>query len=99
MNITNPYWTPPPIFNTGQKGQQSFENSYGFFFQLPHADVQTAGFYFGENPGYGRRELAFRSDPEYHAVDKTIPASGGVPKYNIYDPIYSFKREKFVRKY
>ena len=99
MNITSPYWTPPPIFSTGTKGQRSFENNNGFFFQLPHPDIQTAGFYFGENPVDGRNELVFRSDPEYHAVDRTIPSSGGVPKYNIHDPIYSFQRSQFVRNF
>ena len=70
----------------------------GFFFKLPHPDVTTAGYYFGENPVDGRRELVFRSDPEYYSVDNTIPSSGKVPKINPYDPIYSFSREKFTKK-
>ena len=98
MNLTHPYWAPKPIFSTGQKGQRTFENNLGFFFKLPHPDIQTAGTYFGENPEYGRRELVFRSDPEYFSVQNTISSSGGLPKYNPYDPIYAFSREKFTKK-
>ena len=98
MNLTNPYWAPEAVYSTGVKGQKTFENHRGFFFKLPHPDIQTSGFYFGENPGYGRRQLVFRSDPEYYAVDRTVPSSGGVPKYNPRDPIYAFDRSKFTEK-
>ena len=97
MNITNPYWNGDPMF-LPHKGLAPI-NNHGFFFKLPHRDVQTAGFYFGENPGYGRRELASRSDPEYFAVQGKIPASGGVPQINPKNPIYKFKRSDFVQKF
>ena len=85
-------------FSTGSKSQKQFENNLGFFFKLPHPEVSTAGFYFGENPGYGRRELVFRSDPEYFTVDNTIRSSGNVPEINPYNPIYKFKRSDHTKK-
>ena len=97
MNLTNPYWAPPSFLQP-HKGLNAI-NNYGFFFKLPHTDIQTAGYYFGENPVYGRRELVSSAQPEYHAVDGIIPASGGLPMINPKNPIYSFKREKVTKKY
>ena len=99
MNLTNPYWTPKPIFSTGTKGQKSFANNLGFFFKLPVADIQTSGYYFGENPIPDRRELVFRSEPEYYAVDGKVPSSGGLPKYDPRDPMYAFKRSDYTKKF
>ena len=97
QNATNPYWTPQPIYNWGIKSQKT-NDGYGFTFKLPFPDISTAGWYFGEEPVPQRRELVFRSDPEYFAVENTIPSSGGVPKYNLYDPIYQFRRSDHVQK-
>ena len=98
MNLTNPYWNDAPMFKT-HKGMRRFENNLGFFFKLPVADVQTAGFYFGDNPGYGRRELVMRSDPEYYAAGGVIRASGGVPEIDVKNPIYKFKRSDYTRNF
>ena len=99
MNLTNPYWSPPPIFTSGKKGQKTFENHYGFHFQIPHPDISSAGFYFGEGPVPQRQEIVTRSDPEWFATDNTISSSGGVPKYNIYDPQFAFNRKKYTKTF
>ena len=96
MNLTNPYWSDPPMFQP-HKGARRFENNYGFFFKLPVDDIQTAGYYFGENPGYGRRELVMRSDPEYFLPQNIVPASGGLVKYDVKDAIYKFRRSDHTK--
>ena len=99
INPVSPYWTPPPIFSTGIKGQKQLENNWGFFFPIPHPDIVTAGTYFGENPVPQRQELVYRSDPEFFTVGGKIPASGGVPKYNVYRPEFAFKRSDHTKKF
>ena len=97
MNLTNPYWSPPPMFQP-HKGLLGAENHRGFFFKLPHPDIQTAGWYFGEGAMPDRRELAFKADPEYYAVGGVIPASGGVPRFDPRKAIYQYKRSDYVKK-
>ena len=99
MNLTSPYWAPTPLFSTGLKGQRQLDNNYGFFFPLPHPDIVTMGQYFGENPIPQRQELVYRSDPEYFTVGGKIPASGGVPKYNVFQKNYAFKRSDHTKKF
>ena len=91
MNITSPYWTPPAIYSQ-VKSQKPIANTLGFQFLLPWQGVSTAGFYYGENPIPGRRELVFSGTPEYYATQNIIPASGNVPLYNPYDKIYQYSR-------
>ena len=97
MNPTQPYWTPDPYFKT-QSSLKPIANTLGFQIPIPWPDPTTMGYYFGENPQYGRRELVYRSDPEYYARDNVIPSVGGVPRINPYDPIYSFSREKYTAR-
>ena len=97
MNLTHPYWNPPAEFKP-HKGLLGPENHRGFFFKLPHPDIQTAGWYFGENPMPDRRELSFKANPEYFAVDGILPASGGVPKFDPRKEIYKYKRSDFTVK-
>jgi hypothetical protein len=73
-------------------------DNYGFLFRIPHPLPSTAGYYYGENPVYGRRELVFSDQPEYFAVDGKIPASGGVPLVDPKDPIYKFKRSGVTKQ-
>ena len=80
--IPPPLSEPPP--NLGGVGDRS--------------EKETHGPGFGENPVPQRHELVFRSDPEWGAVENTIPASGGGPKYNPYDKNLQFRRSKYVRK-
>ena len=96
MNPTNPYWTPGPEI---QKvvGQKNIANNF-IRFTLPWPDVTTAGYYYGEGPQYGRRELIYRSDPEYFARQNILPSIGGVPRFNPYDPIYKFDRSRYTAR-
>ena len=96
MNPTSPYWTVPP---TTIKTLKPIINNPGFLFVLPWPDVSTAGFYHGQRPVPGRKELIFRDDPEYFAVDGIVPATAGIPRINPYDPVYKFSREKFTVRY
>ena len=99
MNPQNPYWTVPAMFKA-HKGLQGYQNNLGFFFKTPVADIQTSGYYWGDNPGYGRRELVMAGGerPQYYAVDGTLPGSGGVPKYDPKSPYYKVKRSAFTKK-
>ena len=100
MNLTNPYWSTPAMFDT-HKGLLGYENHRGFFFKIPHPDIQTSGYYFGENPMYGRRELVMAGGerPQYYAVGGILPASGGVPKYDPRSANYNVKRSNFTKKF
>ena len=86
---------------TVHKGLLGYENQRGFLFKIPHPDISTSGYYFGENPVYGRHELVMAGGekPQYYAVDNTIPSSGGVPKYDTRSEIYQVKREDFTKKF
>jgi hypothetical protein len=95
MNPTNPYWTPDPAY-VKKTSLKPITNTLGFQFNLPWPDLSTSGFYYGENPVYGRRQLVYRSDPEYYARQNIIPSIGGVPRVNPYDKIYQFSREKYT---
>ena len=98
MNPTSPYWTPDPGFQKKQFSTKQLSNTLGFLNTLPWPEVTTAGYYYGENPVYGRRTLVYRSDPEYYARENIIPSVGGIPSINPYDRIYKFSREKFTVK-
>ena len=97
QNATHPYWTPESVYNWGQKSQHTYDG-YGFTFKLPWRDPVTCGWYFGEGPVPQRQEMIYRSDPEYYAIYNTVPSSGGLPKYNLYDPAFTFNRSKYVQK-
>ena len=102
MNVTHPFWSAPKEF-VGQKSfQQTFTpiaRNLGFQFQMPWPLPQTAGFYDGQNPVLGRRELVFSSQPEYFAVGNTIPSAGGVPLVNPYAPEMKFSRRNVTTQY
>lgn len=102
MNAIHPFWQPPKFF----VGQKSFKqtltpiaNNLGFQFQLPHPLPVTAGFYDGQNPMDGRRELVFSSNPEYFAVNNTVPSAGGVPLINPYTKAMQFSRRSVTARY
>ena len=91
MNPTSLYWKAPSIYG-GIKWQKRIAGTYGFQFDLPWPDVTTGGFYFGEEPVPQRRELVYSADSEYTALQNIVPSTGKVPKYNVYDKIYHYKR-------
>jgi len=74
-------------------------HNYGFQFNLPWPDVQTAGFYNGQGAMPDRNELIYRDDPEYFAVGGIVSATAGVPRINPYNPIYKFDRSKYTVRY
>ena len=92
---THPYWTPPVDFTT-RKQLPPVARTYGFQWKLPWREPTTAGYYFGENPVWGRREQVFSSRPEYFAVDNIIPASGGHPLMNPLTKDMQFSRKHFT---
>lgn len=97
MNPTQPYWTPPPVYST-RKTLKPVANTYGFQFTLPWPQPTSAGTYFGEGAVPGRRELVYRSDPEWHAVQNILPSSGGVPLINPYTAEMKFDREHYTAR-
>jgi len=98
MNPTSPYWAPEQVYK-GVKSQQFQERRLGFQFDIPHPDPVTAGFYYGENPIPGRRELVYSAQPEYFAVENIIPSAGGIPRYNPYDKAFHFSRAQVTQKF
>ena len=99
MKSTSFYWAEPQIYTAQLKPQKQLENNRGFWFDIPYNDIQSAGWYFGENPIPGRKELVFdNGQPEWFANQGIIPASGGFPKYNPYNPEFHHKRENFTVK-
>ena len=97
MNITNPYWTPPTKFTT-HKHLKPIARDLGFHFSLPWPLPVTAGYYYGEQPPLGRRELVFSSQPEWFATDNILPSSGGIPLVNPYTAEMQFKRSDYTIK-
>ena len=91
MNPTSIYWTKPVLYS-GIKGQKRLDGTYNFQFDLPWPDVTTSGWYGGEEPVPQRRELVYSLQPEYTALQNIVGSTGNVPKYNVYDPIYHYKR-------
>ena len=70
-------------------------NHLGFFIDIPHTAPVSTPWYFGENPVERRRELTMRLDPEYFAVNNTVPyVTEKIPLVNIHDPSYNFNRAK-----
>ena len=96
MKATNPYYTAPDT-DYAVSSTMPLTGHLGFTIDIPHTAPMSAGFYFGENPVIGRRELVTRADPEYFAIDHTIPMlTEKVPLVNLADPSYQFSRAKFT---
>ena len=87
MNATSPYWSAPQITTTAFK---PVTHTPGFNYVLPWPSVTTAGWYYGSGATPDRRELIYRSDPEYFPRGGVVPSSGGVPSINPYNKIYKF---------
>jgi hypothetical protein len=89
---TSALYTQPPFF---EKFQYPITRHLGFLIDIPHRPPVATPWYFGENTHVGRRELVFRSDPEYFASDGIIPyITDSIPLVNMEDPSYSFSREE-----
>lgn len=98
MNPTQPYWTPPFQYTT-RTNLKPVTNTLGFQFTIPWPETTTAGFYNGQGAIPGRKELVYRDDPEWFAVQNIIPSTAGVPRINPYDPVYKFDREKYTVRF
>lgn len=102
MNATHPFWQVPVVF-VGQKDFRQtltpIARNLGFQFRIPWPLPVTAGFYDGQNPIWGRRELTFSSDPEYFSIEGTIPSTAGVPLVNPYTPAMQFSRKAVTTQY
>ena len=97
MNFSNPYWAPDVKFTT-IKSKPLIEGTLGFDFDLPWPLPTTAGYYEGQDPVPGRKELSYGTGTEYFATDHIVPSTGGVPMVNIYAPHYKYKRSDHVFK-
>ena len=95
---TNPYWTPPVEFKT-RKHLKPIARDLGFQWTLPWPQPSSAGYYFGQNPVWGRRQDVYSSLPEWFATDNIVPSTAGVPIMNPYTAEMKFSREKFTRKH
>ena len=94
QNLTNPFWTPLPTRIQAMRPQ---EGHLGFQIDIPYPPPVATPWYHGENPVIGRRELIMRADPEYFAVDNVIPyLTPNIPLVDIFDPSYSFDRQKYT---
>ena len=98
MQATNPYWTPPAQFKT-VKYLKPIARDLGFQFHLPWPLPVSAGYYYGENPVWGRKESVYSSQPEWFATDHIIPSSGGIPLMNPYTKEMTFNRQDYTVKH
>ena len=94
---THPYWQAPKEYKP-HTFQKPIARSIGFQFALPWRLPVTAGFYFGENPVWGRREQSTETQPEYFATDNIIPSSGGIPMINPHTQDMKYRREDHTVK-
>ena len=84
---------------TKRKKLKPIARDLGFQFVLPWNQPTSAGYYFGENPVWGRRQDVYSSLPEWFATDNIVPSSGGIPITNPYTAEMKFSRAKFTKKY
>ena len=96
MQSTNPYWTPPKQFKA-VTNLKPIARTNGFLFNLPWPLPVSAGYYYGENPVWGRREQVYNSQPEWFATDHIIPSTAGIPLMNPYTEEMKFDRQKFTK--
>ena len=98
MNPTQPFWQPPFKFQPTQT-LKPITNTLGFQFTIPWPQTQTAGFYNGQGAIPDRKELVYRDDPEWFAVQNIVRSTAGVPEVNPYDPVYKFDRERYTVRF
>ena len=95
MNLTNPYWTPPTEYRE-KNSLWDFTRDLGFRWNLPWPLPVSAGYYFGEQPEWGRRQHVFRSDPEWFAFGDVIPSTAGTPMVKPYSDEIKFQRSDYT---
>ena len=100
QSLTDPYWTPPPLYMfAGIRTVNHKENDLGFRNALVPNMPVTTGQYYGSNEAElnPQKKLVTTGQGEYFAPGNYVPSTGGRPLVNIYDPIYTFKRDDYVR--
>lgn len=100
-NLTDPYWRPPPLYLYDKLTQFNWkENDLGFRNAIPVEMPVTTGQYFGSNESTLNlpKQLAFSAQGEYFAPGNYVPMTGDRPMVNIYNPIFTFKREDHVQR-
>ena len=95
MNPTNPYWTPPVKFVT-HKLLKPIARNIGFQFRLPWPQPVTAGYYYGENPVWGRKEQVYTTQPEWFSTDNILPSSAGTPLINPHTKEMKYSRKDYT---
>ena len=101
MQETSPYWNQQVEFQPKQE-LLGASGHLGFRMNIPWPMPVTVGsMYLGEGALTDRREIAnipMGEAPwgEYLAVDNVIPSAGNVPLVNVQDPIYQYRRDRWV---
>ena len=100
-SLTSPYWTPEPILLYSGITQANWkENDLGFRTGIPVRNPVTIGsVYFGSNEATLDMPKAIVTNPqgEYFAPGGEIRMVGNEPLVNVYDPIYTYRRQDHVR--
>ena len=86
------------------RGEENFSD-LGYTVAIPWNDITTAGWY-----NYNRddanlpikmwgteNKLVLDDAPEYWAPDNTLRSTGGIPTFNVNNPIYAFDRSTVTR--
>lgn len=100
-NLTDPYWRPPPLFLYDRITQNNWkENDLGFRMPIPVNMPVTVGQYFGSNESKLNlpKQIVNTTQGEYFAPGNMVPMTGNVPLVNIYNPIYTFKRDDHIKR-
>ena len=100
QSLTDPYWVPPPLYMfSGITTINHKEHDLGFRNTIIPNMPATVGQYYGSNEAVlgTQKQLVSTGQGEYFAPGNYVPATGGRPLVNIYDPIFTFKRSDYVR--
>ena len=101
-NLTDPFWRPPPLYMYEKLTQHNWkENDLGFRNSIPvEMPVTVGNNYFGSNESVLGlpKQLVNSTQGEYFAPGNYIPMTSNRPMVNIYNPIFTFKREDHVQR-
>ena len=94
-SYTNTYWLPGSDYET-RTAAYPISGNLGFLFDLPRTNPIAGPWYYGEGTLPGDRKLVMKSQPEYYAVDRTLPTINGRPMVDIESAPYKFDREQYT---
>lgn len=99
-NLTDPYWRPPPLYLYDGITQNNWkENDLGFRNGIPvEMPVTVGSSYFGSNEGELNlpKQIVTTTQGEYFAPGNYVPMADNKPLVNIYNPVFTFKRQDHV---